>query len=76
MAQIQTLNTQWNSSVNALTTEQKSSFNHWLGSTLGDSLGTGGDSAVTLWEMYLVNNLKQQVANCVLNDFVSNPTLY
>ena len=47
-----------------------------MGSTIGDILGTGGDTGVALWEMYQVNNLTSQVANCVLKDFVAGPILY
>ena len=76
MTQIQNLNSEINSCVNALTKDQSSVFNNWVGSTTGDTLGAGGDAFVSLLEMYQVNNLKQQVANCVLNDFVPDPTLY
>ena len=62
--------------MNDLTTEQQSAFNNWVGSTTGESAGIGGEVGLTLWEMYQMNNLKKQVANCVLNDFVPDPILY
>ena len=76
MTQIHNINSQLNSSVNALSSEQSSAFNNWVSSTTGDTLVAGGDALVSLWEMYQVNNLKKQVANCVLNDFVPYPTFY
>ena len=64
--------------MNALTAAQKIAFSHWVGSTIatGDTLGTGEDVVVILEEMYEIYNLKEQVAHCVLNDFVPDHTWY
>ena len=61
--------------MNHLTTEQQSAFNNWVGSTTGESVGIGGEVGLTLWEMYQMNNLKKQVQNCVLHNFVPDPSL-
>ena len=76
MTEIHTINERYSNSVTHLTTEQQSAFNNWVGSTTGESAGIGGEVGLTLWEMYQMNNLKKQVANCVLNDFVPDPILY
>ena len=48
----------------------------WVGSTACESVGIGGEVALTLWEMYQMNNITKQVQNCVLHDFVPDPSLY
>ena len=47
-----------------------------MGSTTDESAGIGGEVGLTLWEMYQMNNITKQVQNCVLHDFVPDPSLY
>ena len=76
MIEIQTINDGYNNSVNHLTTEHQHVYNNWVGTTTSETVGVGGEVGLTLWEMYQMNSMKKQVANCVINGFVPNLILY